>query len=1124
MLLRTWCLLFLLIAPVLPSIAQLETSHWFLRNNHVTIKPSGVNNVTPSGISSSFNPIYGSTSVSDKAGDLLFACDGNTIVDKNYSVMPALKGINFYGNNNKVLAVKIPNSTRYYVFYGRSFGTGRNLPWTLKYAIVDLSLNGGLGDVTSYDNVIAADLSQGFTLANASNNEDVWLITHRAATDNFLLYKITASGLQSMPVISEAGTVATTQDYLFRDLKTSHDGKMIAGIAYRDYTTIFAETIRFLEVFNLDATNGRLTSKVRTKRVGGYFDIFQTLEFSADNRLLYKGTIQRVDGLQPCGWGYGDVTQYNLCYTDSLEFTLYAMLVARDYQRCNPWLTWGRIQMGADKRIHMPFTGTTVSAIGYPNRLGSSSRAVFNAYQLPANNFYAIATPTFYHRELEKPIKNNIVYDGGCYPNPIRFRITNDTITSISWNFGDPASGGSNTSGDVTTQHVFSKPGIYNVSAQLFNNAGVYIETVTELIEIKDPAKRILDAYPADTTFCYGNSLKIKLGVVNGIYHWTRKSSNNSIYSDGINDSMDISTSDTYYVEMRQNDCNGCIMKDSIKVQVLPVPYVGLGNDRTLCTGDSVQLGFFEQSVSYTWSTGEDTSLIWIKHGGTYWVRGEINNNGCGKYDTIIIHQVPAISFNLPNDTTLCSNQQLLLSPGVTPGFYKWQDGSSAANFRVTKAGTYWVNVTNANGCKKSDTIHVNYIDAHHVSLGNDTSLCVGDSLTFSPGIPNATYAWSTGSASGSITIKTSGRYWVKVQNGICSVADTINVQFNPPPVFSLGTDTILCERDKLVLRPGLANASFLWQDGTKLDSLVVIKPGGYWLQVKKQGCTVSDSITVGYKPVPILSLGPDTVICAGAPILINAADPSIKSYKWQTLQTSATLVVQQAGTYAVQVSGWNGCINSDTVEVGARPLPVFTLGNDTTLCQDDKINYRLNLADARYNWSDGSQLPSYTITQPGVYWLDVFVNGCSKRDSITVLYKTRPAVKLGNDTIICEGSSSMLNAFYPGASYKWSSGPTASSLKVNQPGKYSVAVDFNGCIGRDTINIKYTYLPRFTLGADTMLCEGQAIILDAGTNNGHFLWQDGSARQTFNVTTPGRYRLLVTNDIGRDHCHQRPV
>jgi gliding motility-associated-like protein len=1087
--------------------AQKEISHWLLNDqNRIKINNDGTVTNQPAP-----NLMFGneSASIADSAGNLLFFSNGFKVFDKNLVPMPALANIDLTGNFNLKIAPYPGQPNKYYLFYTNIITYPS--PYTLKYAVIDMSLNGGLGDVTTYNNVIDTLISPMFTLVNKEGTGDFWLITHRNQTDSFFSRLVTSVQINPTPVISVAGMNSVKTEYSFLDLRPSHDGKMIAGFTYTNYSGLFAYTVSFMEVFNFNSSTGLLSNKVKTMRLPGYFIGNGQVEFSPDNKLLYVLNSVTVSGLQPCGFGSSSLTQYNTCYTDSVTFTNNSMTVGNTFSFC-VLIAWGRMQMGPDKKIYMPYAGTsTLSRLEFPNRLGSSSQINFPFLTL--NWQTGGIVPKFYHKYVEKAVKNNITYSGGCYPAPTNFKVTNDTITDIAWNFGDPASGAANTSTLLQPQHLFSSPGIYTVTARLNSSTGNLIETITELVEIKDPGKRLLDGYPADTSFCAGNSLKLKLSVVNGIFKWSRRF-DDVVYTLQIGDSIYIDGSGTYYVEMMQNDCNGCHMIDSIHVNVLPVPSVGF-SDFNICAGDSARREVYDPGVNCVWSTGETTPGIWIHNGGTYWVNAEINNNGCARSDTFVVTIVPPVNFSFSADTTLCNNQTLLLSPGVPNAFYYWQNGSTSNSFLVTQPGTYWVRVASQNGCSKSDTIHVSYVNAENVNLGADINSCMGDSIHLEVNISNASYLWSTGETTPGITVHSSGNYWIKADNGACTASDTINIVFNPKPSIFLGIDTALCAHQTLTLHATTTNATYQWQNNSTLDTFVVQQPGLYWSQVTVNGCSTRDSILVNYKPLPFLNLGNDTSICINKTLLLNAGHPSVQSYAWQDNSTQPTYLITQAGTYYLNVLGMNGCSNRDTIIVSSKPLPVFSLGRDSILCDQQTLNLNISLNNSSYLWNTGSPSNSITISQAGIYWLDVTQNGCQKRDSIIIVYKPVPIIDLGIDTVLCEGSSKLLNAAYPGATYLWQNSSVTPTFQVNQPGLYYVTVNLNGCTDKDSIQINYNYKPVVNLGNDALICKGQQIILDPGVVNGNLLWQNGSAAQTFTVTAAGVYQVTATNSCG---------
>lgn len=440
---------------------------------------------------------------------------------------------------------------------------------------------------------------------------------------------------------------------------------------------------------------------------------------------------------------------------------------------------------------------------------------------------------------------------------------------------------------------------------------------------------------------------------------------------------------------------------------------LSLGKDTALCQGSPYRLHINDDYTNITWQNGSHTRDSVITKNNAYVISAN-DKNGCFTSDTIGIYFKYEPGANFGPDTTLCNNASLVLSlyPQSNPfysGVYKWQDGSTTDKFTVTTSGTYWGTVSYS-GCTVSDTIHVNYVNADNVYLGTDTTLCLGDSLLLQSNIDNAAYLWSTGETTGSIYAKTSGIYAVKVSTSVCALTDTINVLFNNRPSFSLGSDTAICDKGTLLLGPETTTGSYLWQDHSTNKNYTIRSPGLYWLQLTQDGCSVADSINVAYKPLPEIYLGNDTGFCKGQSLVLNAFKPGIASYLWQDQSTQPSYVAKENGIYSVKVVGNNGCINSDSITISLQDPPSFSLGADTILCETTALAYHFNLPDASYYWNDGSTRNTDTINAPGKYSLTVSQSGCSSSDTINIGYKPMPEVSLGNDTILCNNNTLLLN------------------------------------------------------------------------------------------------------------------
>ncbi|MBN2667999.1 MAG: T9SS type A sorting domain-containing protein, partial [Bacteroidales bacterium] len=94
------------------------------------------------------------------------------------------------------------------------------------------------------------------------------------------------------------------------------------------------------------------------------------------------------------------------------------------------------------------------------------------------------------------------------------------------------------------------------------------------------------------------------------------------------------------------------------------------------------------------------------------------------------------------------------------------------------------------------------------------------------------------------------------------------------------------------------------------------VTAGTYSVEVEDaNGCLgTSVSVVVVENPLPIVFLGNDTIICDDATLDIDAG--SFASYTWNTGSDEATITVDEAGTYIVEVTDENGCTATDDIVV----------------------------------------------------------------------------------------------------------------------------------------------------------------------------------------------------------------
>jgi gliding motility-associated-like protein len=202
-------------------------------------------------------------------------------------------------------------------------------------------------------------------------------------------------------------------------------------------------------------------------------------------------------------------------------------------------------------------------------------------------------------------------------------------------------------------------------------------------------------------------------------------------------------------------------------------------------------------------------------------------------------------------------------------------------------------------------------------------------------------------------------------------------------------------------------------------------------------------------------------------------------------------------------------------VNVRFRQLPIFSLGNDTSLCAGKPLQLNPALPKGKYLWSNRSVTASINVNASGLYWLQVADSGCAKSDSITINFKPVPVVWLGNDTSICKGQTILLNAANNNATCTWQDGATGSTYAAKNSGIYTVKVSLNGCDASAALRLSTINIPAPSLGADTTVCINRHLLLNSFFDGATYKWQDGSIRPQFDVAQPGIYSVQVSNQCG---------
>jgi hypothetical protein len=301
---------------------------------------------------------------------------------------------------------------------------------------------------------------------------------------------------------------------------------------------------------------------------------------------------------------------------------------------------------------------------------------------------------------------------------------------------------------------------------------------------------------------------------------------------------------------------------------------------------------------------------------------------------------------------------------------------------------------------------------------------------------------------------------------------DAILVQFCDPiiPQLNYAGATELCYTDEIYISTDSSLFdSYIWSDGSNnfdLD-LTGVTPGSYQFYLETidtNGCAGnSDTIDITVHQFTPISFTPNqTLYCAGDTIDINVNNDYI-SYAWSTGAAVDSILIPDAqeGSYSFFIDTENnaGCTYSDTIsiDVYATPQPSINVNGSANFCNNETVDVDLNTSYASYNWFNGSNSSSVTLSSEELVWVEVTNSfGCTgMSDSIFVDSDVfTPLITLSNaSNPICLGDSVSLALNNSYDTYLWSNGVSDSVLILDTQnlgvGTYSYTVEVaNNCGG----------------------------------------------------------------------------
>ena len=551
-----------------------------------------------------------------------------------------------------------------------------------------------------------------------------------------------------------------------------------------------------------------------------------------------------------------------------------------------------------------------------------------------------------------------------------------------------------------------------------------------------------------------------------------------------------------------------CPAYDTLAVRSLARPQIALGDDKSLCSGDFLELNAGTGYAKVNWFLADGTLLQADNPLLSYQITEDVefivevwNELNCPNYDTLAAFVLDRPLAILGPDRRICLGETLNLDAGEGYQAVNWflADGTAVLensrqlDWLVESTVSLVVEVVNWQGCPAYDTLGVEALALPEISLGDDQGICPGDSIRLDVGENYSRVNWY------------------------------------------LSNGTLLAEN----------TSSFNYRILQETELVVEV--------FDLESCRNYDTLRVHSLERPIIDLGEDRAVCYGEEIRLSLPDTYSK-IGWYTLEGdtlaegvfSLDYRVLATDTLRVQVFNAAGCPSADTLIIKMNELPVANAGPDKVFCVGSSLELGGDYASTeglQFRWEPAAYLdnaevlhPVATMVETTQFYLTVTnANGCIQRDTLTLFRDTLSQVNPGADRYICLGEGTRLGG-EPTASgstfaysYQWS--PASSLDDATSPNPLASPeetttfqlISRTGECVVDTsyVTVEVKPLPVISLTEDLSLGFGESTMLQAGGGETYY-WYPQTGLDNYSIPNPvaapaktTKYHVVVTDSLG---------
>jgi len=1035
-----------------------------------------------------FNAAYGSSVMSDSAGNLLFSVGDRTIWNLYGEVM--LNGdeiMGWPGGAQYALIVTKPNSKYlYYVFTVGNADTQN--PGGLWYSVVDMNLDNGNGAVTEEKNVLleAAFDARDKLIGFKGLNNDYKIITYKVLTDEYAVFTLTNLGINDEPVLSPS----MTRNYNIGkegSMKLSYEKKHLVS-AFSNNNASDQEDAFEVCSYNIETDSIKYMYMIKPIPDGGDpYTIPNSVEFSPDSKWLYL-----CDYLHEQNPNHRvmHLFQYDMQYiNDSSQFVESEILIDSGFM--------SGLQLARDGKIYLA-RGTSygsrdhLSIIHEPWKKGLDcnyqENALYIGYEKVDHFLTNMVLDYLYRFEFE----------GNCSSDPFYFKSNFiPEPKNIRWSFNDPNSGADSISFDINPVHYFTQGGEYEVKV-VVEYPSARIERTSRLVTVTFNPKPDLGP---DTLMCSQGEITLNAGDEEGIYVW----------SDGTlgENANEIIVSDTGWYWVQVTNDEGCFGIDSIHVGLYPPPEIDetdLHLIPTSCGGSNGKiLGLKisgEEPLTFEWYDADSiliaTTLDIIDLPvGNYYLHILDGNDCITISEPYTIEDAGDIEITtVETENTHCYQNLGAIRIGATSlatdyllysidNGNTWQDNDSL--FQNLPQGSYVIRVSDTSGC---ESVYENNPVIINNTLGPQiTDLLITPEIDY---LQNGQIEIMATTTEGQLHYSNDNGTNFQTDNGLfsnltagiydCMVKD----DFGCDTTFTVEVERIISQLIEAIAGDGntcIGNAAVV---PLKLNNFKDI----YKFHVKLTYDTTILNCD-GYMNVyPNLENNIQVSIIPGTDeVLVNWQGDTPETLEDQATMLELVFGAKEEGLSGIDWAAGEGesaFFNEQLEEVNADyhlgKLRVFTrpfiiMPGEHNKCEGEffvayplvtggsgEVTYEWTGPDDFHSTNKSITIQNLTQEKAGIYTLVVTDTvDCAESMDVSVIVNPNPIITFPEEDTIYVEPNFILETGSNDQTYLWSIGDTTNNIQITEEGLYSVIVtSTENCTATDSVTILFSGEPFF--------------------------------------------------------------